>query len=450
MSRLSIPHPAAGPDQPDDEDRHRKPRHRPTSGLCPGVFRLEVDRQEHVLVRSDLKRPTDLVVSLGRPSMKPLGWRAVPSCPRLRGGWSKRSLKRSLPSTFRRSFAAPSSRSLPDPCAELPASSTLLPPPAPTSLPRAPRPWPHHWRMAADDFRRSWAPAGILPSATGGFRLSIYLPSATSRWHLADGRYVISFNREVYNFPTCVGGARPPLQRRLRYRGDVGSILRRDPRACARALHRHVRLRVGNCIFHLVRDALRRKPLSSGAHQRSSASFGSELKALMAHLAWRGRDEAAAAFVRHSYVPGPATIFHDVQLSRARCWLSIQTACRRSRATGASLGPSTGRAMTRSARRRRWISSTSCCAMQRAGASLPRRFRSARSSGGIDSSTVVALMQAQSNRRVRTFSIGFHEKEYDGAPYAKAVAQHRTPPAPSSTWARAKPLDVVPRLADWF
>jgi asparagine synthase (glutamine-hydrolysing) len=45
-------------------------------------------------------------------------------------------------------------------------------------------------------------------------------------------------------------------------------------------------------------------------------------------------------------------------------------------------------------------------------------------SGGVDSSLVVALMQAQSRQRVRTFTIGFHEKAFDEAPFAKAVAGH--------------------------
>ncbi len=71
-------------------------------------------------------------------------------------------------------------------------------------------------------------------------------------------------------------------------------------------------------------------------------------------------------------------------------------------------------------------------------------------SGGIDSSTVVALMQSQLSSRVKTFSIGFHEKEYDEAGHARKVANHL---GTEHTELFASPddaLGVVPQLAAMF
>src|SRR6266849_10713869 len=71
-------------------------------------------------------------------------------------------------------------------------------------------------------------------------------------------------------------------------------------------------------------------------------------------------------------------------------------------------------------------------------------------SGGIDSSTVVALMQAESNRPVKTFTIGFHEKGYNEALYAKAVAAHLGTEHTELDLRPEETLAVIPKLPILF
>ena len=71
-------------------------------------------------------------------------------------------------------------------------------------------------------------------------------------------------------------------------------------------------------------------------------------------------------------------------------------------------------------------------------------------SGGVNSSTVVALLQAQSARPVKTFSIGFRAAGYDEARYAAGVASHLHTDHTEFYVEPEHALDLVPRLADWL
>src|SRR5262249_23836439 len=71
-------------------------------------------------------------------------------------------------------------------------------------------------------------------------------------------------------------------------------------------------------------------------------------------------------------------------------------------------------------------------------------------SGGVDSSTIVALMQARGSRPVKTFSIGFHEREYNEAPYARAVAEHLRTDHTEIDVSATEAMAVIPKLPEIF
>ncbi len=203
--------------------------------------------------------------------------------------------------------------------------------------------------------------------------------------------------------------------------------------------------------MRLIRDRIGVKPLY-WTQRDGVLLFGSELKALMAHPDWRGEvdREAVAAFLRYSYVPTPATIFRDVRklppasiltcshngtVSIERYWRMDDAPAAGDAAGDEAEAADRLDALLRQSIKGRMIADVPL------GAFL---------SGGIDSSTVVALMQAQSTAKVRTFSIGFHEAGYDEAKHAKAVAAHLGTEHTELYLTPREALDVVPRLPDWF
>jgi asparagine synthase (glutamine-hydrolysing) len=183
--------------------------------------------------------------------------------------------------------------------------------------------------------------------------------------------------------------------------------------------------------------------------------FGSELKALVAHPEFRPEvdREALALFLRYGWIPGPRSIYRGVSKLEPGSFLHVEASGQQEpvsywssarAAATASADPFSGSAEE---------ASDHLDALLRRAVSL--RMVSdvplgALLSGGIDSSTVVALMQEQSSRPVRTFSIGFNESEFDEAPYASAVAQHLGTQHTNLYLTPMETLDAIPKLPELY
>jgi asparagine synthase (glutamine-hydrolysing) len=300
--------------------------------------------------------------------------------------------------------------------------------------------------------------------ALGFRRLAIVdlSPAGRQPMHSASGRYVIIFNGEVYNFRAV----RAELEGRgHRFRGgsDTEVLLTAiEVWGLADAIRRFV----GMFAFalwdrqerslHLVRDRLGIKPLYYGWGD-GTFLFGSELKALAAHPAFRPQidRDALALFMRHGYVPAPYAIYRGVWKLPPGSILTL-----RSRDDRDALPAPfwSAREVVEDA-----VAEPFSGSEQEATSQLDELLREAVAlrmiadvplgaflSGGIDSSTVVALMQAQSGQPVKTFTIGFHEGEYDEARHAAAVARHLGTDHTELTVTPEEARTVIPLLPTMF
>lgn len=302
--------------------------------------------------------------------------------------------------------------------------------------------------------------------ALGFRRLAIVdlSPEGHQPMRSASGRYVIVFNGEVYNF----GALRAELEREGRapqFRGhsDTEVMLAAIE---AWGLQAAVSRFVGMFAFalwdrherrlHLVRDRLGIKPMYYG-WSGDSFLFGSELKALRAHPRFRDdldRD-ALALFMRHGYIPAPHSIYRSVRKLPPGTMLSLAAHVRAEPEPVAwwSVGDAARTGLAHP------FAGSDDDAVERLHALLAEAVSlrmladvplGAFLSGGIDSSTVVALMQAQSARPVRTFAIGFAEAGYNEAPHAAAVAKHLGTEHTELVVSPADALGVIPRLPSMY
>lgn len=302
----------------------------------------------------------------------------------------------------------------------------------------------------------------------GHRRLSILDLSPLGRQPMvsASGRYVLCFNGEVYNH-LRLRAELEPLGHRFRGGSDTETMLAaieqwRLEGALARfnGMFAFALWDAAERRLTLVRDRLGVKPLYVGDLSGGGLVFGSELKALRAHPGFDPEldRDALGLFFRHNYIPAPHCVY-----AHARKLLPGEML---------SFGPG-ARGLVHGVSTRYWDAD----AVWRAGFAEPfagsedealdgleRLLSDAVSlrmlsdvplgtflSGGIDSSLVTALMQRQSARPVRSFSIGFEEAAFNEAPHARAVAAHLGCQHTELTATARDLLDIapdVPRIWD--
>ena len=301
------------------------------------------------------------------------------------------------------------------------------------------------------------AAAGIV---LGHRRLSILdlSPLGHQPMQSACGRYVTSFNGEIYNFK-ALREELESLGHRFRGHSDTevmlscmsqwgleSAVTRFNGMFAIAVWDREERL------LHLVRDRMGEKPLYYGWAGKTFL-FASELKAIRAHPQFHGVIDrgAVALFMRHNYIPAPYSIYTAISKvvpgtivtiapassasPQVRPYWSVAVAAERGRAK-----PFRGTATE---------AITSLDELLRDAVKLRMEADvplGAFLSGGVDSSTIVALMQAQSARPVQTFSIGFHEAAYNEAHHAKAVAEHLGTAHTEVYVSPAEAMEVIPRL----
>jgi asparagine synthase (glutamine-hydrolysing) len=255
----------------------------------------------------------------------------------------------------------------------------------------------------------------------------------------ASGRFVISYNGEIYNFLEL----RNDLESQgITFRGtsDTEVLL-----ALIEQVGLVAALQRTNGMFAfalwdrrdrkllLARDRYGQKPLYY-ATVPGGILFGSELSALRAHpdfVPEVSRD-ALAMFLRFGNVPAPASIFENTHKLLPGTILTLDDHAVATAALPAAQPYWSAEQVARQGRTEPFNGTPEDAVDElerRLGAAVARCMVSdvplgAFLSGGLDSSTVVALMQARSSTPVRTFSIGFHEAQYNEANYAAAVAEH--------------------------
>lgn len=267
-----------------------------------------------------------------------------------------------------------------------------------------------------------------------------------------DGRYVIVFNGEIYNFPEL----RHDLEavgERFDGHSDTEVLLRlfirRGLQACLERLRGMFAFAVWDrqeSRLSIARDRLGVKPLVYAVTPRGFL-FGSEIQALFAidpQLSRAPDLDALDHYLTLQYVPAPMSAFREVRKLPPAHAMTVRNG-RVERLF---------RYWDIDHERRSALSFSDACEALREQVLEATRLRlvadvplGAFLSGGIDSSITVAAMARLGASPLKTFSIGFEDDQFNELPFARQVAQHLGTDH-QEMMVRADAVDVMPRMIE--
>ncbi|MGB7053646.1 MAG: asparagine synthase (glutamine-hydrolyzing), partial [Acidimicrobiales bacterium] len=280
--------------------------------------------------------------------------------------------------------------------------------------------------------------------------------------HSADGRYVLSYNGELYNYRslrTRLTGEGAAFEGTSDTEVLVEAVARWGLLASLDAIEGMFAIALWDRrerVLHLVRDRFGEKPLYYG-WVGGCLAWGSELKALY-RLADFDADidrDAVALFLRHNCIPAPRTIYRGIAKLSPGQHLSIDPSIR----PKATLVPSVywsardaidvARAHPHSGSPEAMVEELEATLSDSVAARMVADVPvGAFLSGGIDSSLIVSLMQRHRSRPVRTFTVGFAERAFDESHHAAAVASHLGTDHTELTLGETDAAELIPLLPD--
>lgn len=285
--------------------------------------------------------------------------------------------------------------------------------------------------------------------------------------HSVCGRYVLMLNGEIYNHLKLRNQlAREGYTPAWQGHSDTETLL-----ACIVAwdIEKTLQAMVGmfaialwdrqQKVLTLAKDRMGEKQLYWG-WQGQSLYFGSELKGLKAHPDFSAdiNRDAITLLLRHNCIPAPYSIYHGIEKLRPGHWLQLPLSEHKTAKTAYPKAywhfndiVEKGLANPFTGSPEQAVDALESALMESIGGQMQSDVpHGAFLSGGIDSSAIIALMQTQSSRPIKTFTIGFDDAGYNEAAHAKAVAQHIGTEHTELYMRPEDALSVIPKLPSMY